>query len=139
MDKVLTSSWGRVRQPRRGRRTWVQNPACPVDALQGMGIPVIPLGISIMRDILPRERLGSAIALMSSSLGVGGALGLPTSAAIAQHFGWHVLFWAATVLGGALALLIVVVVVMDFTAKIQAHLVSHQYDSLLKKANLRRS
>jgi preprotein translocase subunit SecY len=31
----------------------------------------------------------------------------------------------------------VVVVVMDFTAQIQAHLVSHQYESLLKKANLR--
>ena len=26
---------------------------------------------------------------------------------------------------------------MDFTAQIQAHLVSHQYESLLKKANLR--
>ena len=37
----------------------------------------------------------------------------------------------------AVALLIVVVVVMDFVAQIQAHLVSHQYESLLKKANLR--
>jgi preprotein translocase subunit SecY len=31
----------------------------------------------------------------------------------------------------------VVVVVMDFTAQVQAHLVSHQYESLLKKANLK--
>ncbi len=38
---------------------------------------------------------------------------------------------------GGTSLLIVVVVVMDFTAQIQAHLVSHQYESLLKKANLR--
>ena len=35
------------------------------------------------------------------------------------------------------AALIVVVVVMDFTAQVQAHLVSHQYESLLKKANLK--
>ena len=34
-------------------------------------------------------------------------------------------------------LLIVVVVVMDFIAQIQAHLMSHQYESLLKKANLK--
>jgi len=47
---------------------------------------------------------------------------------------WHVPF----VFGGT-SLLIVVVVVMDFTAQVQAHLVSHQYESLLKKANLRRN
>nr|WP_133479380.1 preprotein translocase subunit SecY [Lysobacter segetis] len=38
---------------------------------------------------------------------------------------------------GGTSLLIVVVVVMDFIAQIQAHLMSHQYESLLKKANLR--
>ncbi|MBP8110979.1 MAG: preprotein translocase subunit SecY, partial [Agitococcus sp.] len=38
---------------------------------------------------------------------------------------------------GGTSLLIVVVVVMDFTAQIQAHLVSHQYDGLMKKANLK--
>jgi preprotein translocase subunit SecY len=47
---------------------------------------------------------------------------------------WHVPFYF-----GGTSLLIVVVVVMDFTAQIQAHLVSHQYEGLLKKANLRRS
>ena len=38
---------------------------------------------------------------------------------------------------GGTSLLIVVVVVMDFTAQIQAHLTSHQYESLMKKANLK--
>lgn len=38
---------------------------------------------------------------------------------------------------GGTSLLIVVVVVMDFIAQLQAHLMSHQYESLLKKANLR--
>jgi len=47
---------------------------------------------------------------------------------------WHVPFYF-----GGTSLLIIVVVVMDFTAQVQAHLVSHQYDSLLKKANLRRN
>ena len=34
---------------------------------------------------------------------------------------------------------LVVVVVMDFIAQIQSHLMSHQYESLLKKANLKGS
>ena len=46
--------------------------------------------------------------------------------------GWNVPFFF-----GGTSLLIVVVVVMDFTSQIQAHLVSSQYESLLKKANLK--
>jgi MFS family permease len=68
-------------------------------ALQGLAAGVIPLGISIMRDELPPRRLGSATALMSASLGVGGALGLPAAAFVAEHVSWHALFWAAAVLG----------------------------------------
>ena len=40
---------------------------------------------------------------------------------------------------GGTSLLIVVVVVMDFISQIQAHLMSHQYESLLKKSNLKGS
>ncbi|MFE6090889.1 MFS transporter [Streptomyces massasporeus] len=68
-------------------------------ALQGLASGVIPLGISIMRDELPAERLGSATALMSASLGVGGALGLPAAALIADNFDWHALFWVSAGLG----------------------------------------
>jgi MFS family permease len=67
--------------------------------LQGMASAVIPLGISIMRDELPTERLGSATAQMSASLGVGGALGLPAAAFLADRFDWHVLFWTSAALG----------------------------------------
>ncbi|HFB65588.1 MAG TPA: preprotein translocase subunit SecY [Aeromonadales bacterium] len=38
---------------------------------------------------------------------------------------------------GGTSLLIIVVVIMDFMAQVQAHLMSHQYDSLLKKANFK--
>jgi preprotein translocase subunit SecY len=38
---------------------------------------------------------------------------------------------------GGTSLLIVVVVVMDFIAQLQAHLMSHQYEGLMKKANLK--
>ena len=38
---------------------------------------------------------------------------------------------------GGTSLLIIVVVTMDFMSQLQAHMMSHQYDGLLKKANLR--
>ncbi len=44
---------------------------------------------------------------------------------------WNVPFYF-----GGTSLLIIVVVCMDFMAQVQAHLMSHQYESLLKKANL---
>ncbi len=37
---------------------------------------------------------------------------------------------------GGTSLLIVVVVVMDFMSQVQSHLMSHQYESVMKKANL---
>ncbi|MYW05697.1 MFS transporter [Streptomyces sp. SID3343] len=67
--------------------------------LQGASFGVIPLGISIMRDELPPAKLGSAIALMSATLGIGGAIGLPVAALIAQNTDWHMMFWAAGAIG----------------------------------------
>ncbi|MEU0282235.1 MFS transporter [Streptomyces sp. NPDC006195] len=64
-------------------------------AVQGIGMGVVPLGISTMRDVVAPERMGTSVAFMSSSLGIGGALGLPLSAAVVQNFDWHVLFWGS--------------------------------------------
>ncbi|MBA2896546.1 MFS transporter [Nonomuraea soli] len=78
--------------------------------LQGLGMGVVPLGISAMRDVVPPQRLGAAIALMSSSLGIGGALGLPIASAVAQYASWRVLFWVVAALTAAVAVLIWLVV-----------------------------
>ncbi|WP_375385361.1 MFS transporter [uncultured Microbacterium sp.] len=67
--------------------------------LQGAIVGVVPLGISILRDVLRENRVDSAIALISATLGVGGALGLPISALITERSDWHFLFWAAAGLG----------------------------------------
>ncbi|GAA1023884.1 hypothetical protein Aple_008940 [Acrocarpospora pleiomorpha] len=75
-------------------------------ALQGLAAGVIPLGISIMRDELPADRLGSATALMGASLGVGGAMGLPGAALIAENADWHALFWTSGGLGVVAAVLV---------------------------------
>lgn len=65
--------------------------------LQGLATGFIPLGISMLHDLLPRERTAGAISLMSSSLGIGGAFGLPFAAAVAQFSSWRILFWLITV------------------------------------------
>ncbi|MBW1638715.1 MFS transporter [Microbacterium resistens] len=78
--------------------------------LQGAMAGVIPLGIAVMRDVLPTERVDGAVAMMSSTLGVGGALGLPISALITEYADWHLLFWVTTVLCAAAFVLVLWVV-----------------------------
>lgn len=68
-------------------------------ALQGAALAVIPLGISIMRDELPPARILPSVALMSSTLGIGAAIGLPVAALVVEHSDWHTMFWASAALG----------------------------------------
>ena len=91
---------------------------------------------ALIPGIRPGKATASYIdAVMTRLTGVG-ALYLVLVCLVPSFMqqAWHVPFYF-----GGTSLLIVVVVVMDFTAQVQAHLVSHQYESLLKKANLRRS
>ncbi|USQ74820.1 MFS transporter [Ornithinimicrobium cryptoxanthini] len=60
--------------------------------LTGIGTCLVPVGISIMRDHLPAERVGSGVALMSATLGIGGAVGMPLAGVIYQNFDWQMLF-----------------------------------------------
>ena len=50
-----------------------------------------------------------------------------------------VIFFDVPFYFGGTSLLIVVVVIMDFMAQVQSHLMSSQYGSLMKKANLKGS
>ncbi|MBW0106627.1 MFS transporter, partial [Pseudonocardia sp. KRD291] len=65
--------------------------------LQGAAFGVIALGMSLMRDVLPADRVGSGVGLMSSSLGFGGAIGLPITGVVAQFASWRWLFAGAAV------------------------------------------
>ncbi|SME94010.1 MFS transporter [Streptomyces sp. Amel2xC10] len=78
--------------------------------LQGMGMGMVPLGIALLRDVVPAERLSGSIALVSASMGIGGAIGLPLAAAVAQYADWRVLFWGSAVLAAIVAVLIFVLV-----------------------------
>ncbi|MBT0993563.1 MFS transporter [Cellulomonas sp. DKR-3] len=66
--------------------------------LQGMAMGFIPVAISLAKEVAPPHLTNTAVAGISATLGVGGALGLPLAAWIAQDFDWHTLFWLSAVL-----------------------------------------
>ncbi|KJL44004.1 Multidrug resistance protein stp [Microbacterium terrae] len=63
--------------------------------LQGVGMGVIPLGIALLHDVMPENRVNVAVSLVSATLGVGAALGLPVGAIITAIGDWHILFWVS--------------------------------------------
>jgi preprotein translocase subunit SecY len=91
---------------------------------------------ALIPGIRPGKATASYIdAVMTRLTGVGALyLVLVCLVPTFMQKSWNVPFYF-----GGTSLLIVVVVVMDFTSQVQAHLVSHQYEGLLKKANLRRN
>ncbi|MEO3751613.1 MFS transporter [Streptomyces sp. B6B3] len=68
-------------------------------ACQGAALAVVPLGISILRDELDPARMLPAVALMSSTLGIGAAVGLPAAALVVEYSDWHTMFWVSAGLG----------------------------------------
>jgi len=84
--------------------------------------------------IRPGEQTARYIDTVMTRLTAVGAIYI-TAVCLLPEFlivGYNVPFYF-----GGTSLLIVVVVVMDFMAQVQAHLMSHQYEGLMKKANLK--
>jgi predicted MFS family arabinose efflux permease len=79
-----------------GALSWSFGSLLGARLLQGAAFGVLPLGISILKDELPEDRVMAGTATMSSTLGVGGAIGMPLAGVIAQAVNWHAVFWAAT-------------------------------------------
>jgi EmrB/QacA subfamily drug resistance transporter len=78
--------------------------------LQGFAPALIPVGISIMRDELPPDRMAAGVALMSATIGIGGAIGLPLSGAISSVTDWHAVFWLSGGMAAVVLLLLLLVV-----------------------------
>ena len=75
-------------------------------AFQGLAMGFVPVGISLMREVTPPRLTAVAVSAMSATLGVGGAIGLPLSAWLAESFDWHALFWVSTGLAVVILLLV---------------------------------
>ncbi|MBK1734939.1 preprotein translocase subunit SecY [Halorhodospira abdelmalekii] len=84
--------------------------------------------------IRPGEQTARYIDQVMTRLTFVGALYI-TAVCLMPEF--LILYWNVPFYFGGTALLISVIVVMDFMAQLQSHLVSHQYEPLMKKANLK--
>jgi len=84
--------------------------------------------------IRPGEQTARYIDQVMSRLTLAGAAYITLVCLMPEFLivGWNVPFYF-----GGTSLLIVVVVVMDFMAQVQAHMMSHQYEGLMKKSNLK--
>ncbi len=62
-------------------------------ALQGAAGAIMPLSIGIVRDELPRDKVGVTIGLLSAIFGVGAGVGIVAAGPIVESLSWHWLFW----------------------------------------------
>lgn len=104
----------------------VFNPKDTADNLKKSG--------AFITGIRPGEQTANYIDNVMTRLTLVGAFYLVLVALLPEFIGS---FWHVPIYFGGTSLLIVVVVIMDFIAQLQAHLMSHQYESIMKKAHLK--
>ena len=86
--------------------------------------------------IRPGEQTSKYIDKVMTRLTLAGAMYITFVCLVPQFM---IMAWDVQFYFGGTSLLIIVVVIMDFMAQVQTHMMSHQYDNVLKKANLKGS
>ncbi|MCP4700603.1 MAG: preprotein translocase subunit SecY [Gammaproteobacteria bacterium] len=104
----------------------VFNPRDTADNLKRSG--------AFIPGVRPGQQTAQYIDTVMSRLTLAGSIYI-TSVCLLPEF--LTLQWSVPFYFGGTSLLIIVVVIMDFMSQVQAHLVSHQYEGLMKKANLK--
>lgn len=106
----------------------VFNPKETADNLKQQG--------AFIPGIRPGEQTANYIDTIMTRLTLVGSIYLALVALLPEFL---ILAWNVPFYFGGTSLLIVVVVLMDFMAQVQAHLMSHQYESLMRKSRTRGS
>lgn len=57
--------------------------------IQGVGLAVLPLGLSLVREEFPKELVPKAQAIISAMFGVGFAISIPLGSLVSNNFGWR--------------------------------------------------
>ncbi|MFQ5470636.1 MAG: preprotein translocase subunit SecY [Gammaproteobacteria bacterium] len=104
----------------------VFNPKDTADNLKKSG--------AFIPGIRPGDQTAKYIDSIMTRLTIAGAIYITLVCLLPEFL---ILYWNVPFYFGGTSLLIIVVVVMDFMAQVQSHLMSHQYESLLKKSNLK--
>jgi len=63
--------------------------------VQGIGLTIMTLGMSLMREEFPRELIPRAQGLLSAMFGVGFVVSLPLGSFVSQNFGWRATYHTA--------------------------------------------
>ncbi|RUM91551.1 MAG: preprotein translocase subunit SecY [Thiomicrospira sp.] len=84
--------------------------------------------------IRPGQQTARRIDTIMSRLTLAGAIYITLVCLLPEFL---ILYWNVPFYFGGTSLLIIVIVVMDFMTNIQAHMQSGQYESMMKKANLK--
>ena len=84
--------------------------------------------------IRPGEQTARYLEKILTRLTLGGAIYVTMVCLLPEFL---ILRWNVPFYFGCTSLLIIVVVTMDFMAQVQAYIMTHQYESLLRKANFK--
>jgi len=82
-------------------------------AVQGAGFAIIPLGIAIITDVFPKERVATAQGIISGTFAIGAAAGLVIGSYVVQDLSWQWAFHTAFILSVILFFLVVVMLKKD--------------------------
>ena len=77
--------------------------------MQGVGLGLMPLAMTLARDHLPEARSRSTVGILSITASAGVGLGYPLTGLFADHWGLHAPFWFGAAISGIALLLAAVV------------------------------
>ena len=75
--------------------------------LQGIGLTIMPVGMSLVREEFPRELVPRAQGLLSAMFGIGFVISLPLGSFVSQNYGWRATYHSAIPFVVLLAILVV--------------------------------
>jgi EmrB/QacA subfamily drug resistance transporter len=82
-------------------------------AIQGIGFAIVPLGLAIITDIFPREKVATAQGIISGTFAIGAAAGLILGAYIVEALSWEWAFHSAFILSIVLFIVAAVMLKKD--------------------------
>ncbi len=86
-------------------------------AIQGVGFAIVPLGLAIITDIFPKERVATAQGIISGTFAIGAALGLVIGAYVVEDLSWQWAFHTAFILSIILFFIVVKMLKKDEPGK----------------------
>ncbi|HYB79682.1 MAG TPA: MFS transporter [Thermoplasmata archaeon] len=75
--------------------------------IQGIGLTIMPVGMSLVREEFPRELVPRAQGLLSAMFGIGFVISLPLGSFVSQNYGWRATYHSSIPFVVLLAILVI--------------------------------